>query len=76
MSTLDLFKAILSEKDALPRDQPYKDLVNLINFILRKFFKALNEDTFLAVEVRNFIDSIIPFTLSINYYFRSSGVLP
>ncbi|KAJ3565991.1 hypothetical protein NP233_g7283 [Leucocoprinus birnbaumii] len=52
VSTLDLFKTILSEKDTLPRDQPYKDLINLINFILRKFFKALAEDSFLAVEVR------------------------
>ncbi|KXN83811.1 Topoisomerase 1-associated factor 1 [Leucoagaricus sp. SymC.cos] len=50
VSTLDLFKTILSEKETLPRDQPYKDLINLINFILRKFFKALAEDTFLAVE--------------------------
>lgn len=53
MSTLDLFKTILSEKDTLPRDQPYKDLINLVNFILRKFFKALAEDSFLVVEVRN-----------------------
>ncbi|KAF9452119.1 hypothetical protein P691DRAFT_772581 [Macrolepiota fuliginosa MF-IS2] len=50
VSTLDLFKTILSEKDTFPRDQPYKDLISLINFILRKFFKALAEDTFLAVE--------------------------
>ena len=34
----------------MPREQPYKDLVNLINFILRQFFKALSENTFLAVE--------------------------
>lgn len=53
MSTLDLFKTILTEKDTLPRDQPYKDLISLVNFILRKFFKALAEDSFLVIEVRN-----------------------
>ncbi|KAF8177653.1 timeless protein-domain-containing protein [Pholiota molesta] len=50
VSTLDLFKTILADQKALPREQPYKDLVNLINFILRQFFKALANDTFLAVE--------------------------
>lgn len=50
MSTLDLFKTIVAEKNSLPRDQPYKDLISLINFILRKFFKSLAEDAFLAVE--------------------------
>ncbi|KAF9001196.1 timeless protein-domain-containing protein [Cyathus striatus] len=50
VSTLDLFKSILDDQKSLPREQPYKDLVNLINFILRKFFKALAEDTFLAIE--------------------------
>jgi replication fork protection complex subunit Tof1/Swi1 len=48
---LELFKSILADQKSLPREQPYKDLVNLINFILRKFFKALSEDPFLAVEV-------------------------
>ncbi|KAG6918286.1 hypothetical protein DXG01_015378 [Tephrocybe rancida] len=50
VSTLNLFKAILVDQKSFPRDQPYKDLVNLITFILRQFFKALGEDTFLAVE--------------------------
>ncbi|XP_006455122.1 hypothetical protein AGABI2DRAFT_75426 [Agaricus bisporus var. bisporus H97] len=49
VSTLDLFKTIVAEKTSLPRDQPYKDLISLINFILRKFFKSLAEDAFLAV---------------------------
>lgn len=42
---------ILDDQKSLPRDQVYKDLTNLVNFILRKFFKALAEDSFLAVEV-------------------------
>ena len=51
VSTLNLFKMILDDQKSLPRDQAYKDLTNLVNFILRKFFKALAEDSFLAVEV-------------------------
>jgi len=52
VSTLNLFKTIMDDQKSLPRDQPHKDLINLINFILRKFFKALTEEPFLAVEVR------------------------
>ncbi|KAF5339101.1 hypothetical protein D9611_011155 [Ephemerocybe angulata] len=50
VSTLDMFKSILADQKALPREQPYKDLVSLINFILRKFFKALEAEPFLAIE--------------------------
>ncbi|KAH9474545.1 Topoisomerase 1-associated factor 1 [Psilocybe cubensis] len=50
VSTLDLFKTILADQKSLPREQPYKDLINLVNFILRQFFKALEKDPFLAVE--------------------------
>ncbi|KAF9495210.1 timeless-domain-containing protein [Pleurotus eryngii] len=50
VSTLSLFRTILAEQKTLPREQPYKDLVNLINYILRQFFKALEKDSFLAVE--------------------------
>ncbi|KAI8989035.1 timeless-domain-containing protein [Trametes punicea] len=49
VSTLHLFKQILAEK-SLPKDQPYKDLIALINYILRKFFKSVVEDSFLIVE--------------------------
>jgi hypothetical protein len=52
VSTLDLFKAILADQKSFPQEQPYKDLLNLVNFILRRFFKALEEEPFLAVEVR------------------------
>ncbi|KAG7097306.1 hypothetical protein E1B28_004668 [Marasmius oreades] len=50
VSTLNLFKSILDDQRSLPRDQPYKDLIFLINYILRRFFKAMEEDTFLAIE--------------------------
>lgn len=52
VSTLNLFKTILDDQKSLPKDQAYKDLVKLVNFILHKFFKALEEEPFLAVEVR------------------------
>ncbi|KAJ7056867.1 timeless protein-domain-containing protein [Mycena amicta] len=50
VSTLHLFQAILAAQKSFPRDQPHKDLVALVNFILRRFFKALEEEPFLAVE--------------------------
>ncbi|KAI0657606.1 timeless-domain-containing protein [Cubamyces menziesii] len=50
VSTLYLFKQIMAEEKSLPKEQPYKDLVALINYILRKFFKAVAEDSFLVVE--------------------------
>jgi replication fork protection complex subunit Tof1/Swi1 len=52
VSTLNLFKSILAEERSLPRDQVHKDLIALINYILRKFFKEVTEDPFLLVEVR------------------------
>ncbi|RXW22765.1 hypothetical protein EST38_g3081 [Candolleomyces aberdarensis] len=51
VSTLDLFKSILADQKSFPREQAYKDLVSLVNYILRKFFKALQEEPFLAIEV-------------------------
>ncbi|EUC61522.1 timeless protein carboxy-terminal region protein [Rhizoctonia solani AG-3 Rhs1AP] len=50
VSTLILFQSILKNQAALPKDQPYKDLVQLINFILRKFFKNAQEHPLLLVE--------------------------
>ncbi|KAL4067395.1 timeless protein-domain-containing protein [Scleroderma yunnanense] len=50
ISTMALFKSILDDQRSLPKDQPYKDLVQVITFILRKFFKALDEEPFLAIE--------------------------
>jgi hypothetical protein len=53
-STLYQFKILLAEEKTFPVEQPYKDLMSLIKFILRQFFKALEKDRFLAVEVRVF----------------------
>ncbi|KAF8578836.1 timeless-domain-containing protein [Ramaria rubella] len=50
VSTLDLFKSILEEQKSLPRSQPYKELIQLVNYILRQFFKAAEKDSFLIVE--------------------------
>ncbi|KAL0947499.1 hypothetical protein HGRIS_013600 [Hohenbuehelia grisea] len=50
VSTLDLFKTILADQHSFPREQTYKDLLNLINYVLRQFFKALAENPFHAVE--------------------------
>ncbi|CAE6369742.1 unnamed protein product [Rhizoctonia solani] len=50
VSTLMLFQSILKNQASLPKDQPYKDLIQLINFILRKFFKNVQEHPLLLVE--------------------------
>ncbi|OCB87291.1 timeless-domain-containing protein [Sanghuangporus baumii] len=50
VSTLNLFRNILTRQSTLPKEQPYKDLVALITFILKKFFKAVKEDPMLIVE--------------------------
>ncbi|CAE6474022.1 unnamed protein product [Rhizoctonia solani] len=50
VSTLALFQSILKDQASLPKDQPYKDLIQLINFVLRKFFKNAQEHPLLLVE--------------------------
>ncbi|KAG8216231.1 timeless protein-domain-containing protein [Butyriboletus roseoflavus] len=50
VSTMHLFKSILDDQRSLPKDQPYKDLIQLITFILRKFFKTVEEEPFLMIE--------------------------
>ncbi|KDN42043.1 hypothetical protein RSAG8_07088, partial [Rhizoctonia solani AG-8 WAC10335] len=50
VSTLMLFQSILKNQSSLPKDQPHKDLIQLINFILRKFFKNAQEHPLLLVE--------------------------
>ncbi|KAJ7608441.1 timeless protein-domain-containing protein [Roridomyces roridus] len=50
VSTLYLFQTILAAQKTFPRDQPHRDLVALVTFVLRRFFKALQEEPFLAVE--------------------------
>ncbi|KAG8689963.1 Topoisomerase 1-associated factor 1, partial [Ceratobasidium sp. 395] len=50
VSTLALFQSILKVQASLPKDQPYKDLIQFINFVLRKFFKNAKEHPLLLVE--------------------------
>ncbi|KAH0831354.1 timeless protein-domain-containing protein [Lanmaoa asiatica] len=50
VSTMHLFKSILDDQRSLPKDQPYKDLIQLITFTLRKFFKTVEEEPFLMIE--------------------------
>ncbi|KAI0322279.1 timeless protein-domain-containing protein [Amylostereum chailletii] len=50
VSTLDLFKSILGDRKSFPQEQPYKDLVALITYILRQFFKAVESDSFVLIE--------------------------
>jgi hypothetical protein len=52
VSALNLFKTILSDQKSFPKDKPYKDLVALVTYILRQFFKAVEEDSFVLIEVR------------------------
>ncbi|WVQ93115.1 hypothetical protein IAU59_000179 [Kwoniella sp. CBS 9459] len=50
VSTLNLFRRILDEQHSLMKADSSKDLMQLINFVLRKFFKRVAEDPFLIVE--------------------------
>jgi replication fork protection complex subunit Tof1/Swi1 len=51
VSALDLFRSILADARTLPKDQAYKDLLSLVNFVLRRFFKAVERAPLLLVEV-------------------------
>ncbi|TFY59930.1 hypothetical protein EVG20_g7607, partial [Dentipellis fragilis] len=50
VSTLDLFKSILANQKSLPKDQTSKDLLALITYLLRQFFKAVEADSFVLIE--------------------------
>ncbi|KAJ9122390.1 hypothetical protein QFC22_001812 [Naganishia vaughanmartiniae] len=50
VSGFSVFKQVLDDQRSLPAHQSSKDAVALINFILRKFFKGLEQDPFLAVD--------------------------
>ncbi|KAH9983375.1 timeless protein-domain-containing protein, partial [Russula compacta] len=50
VSSLNLFKSILADQKSFPKEQPYKDLVALINYLLRQFFKAVEADPFVLIE--------------------------
>ncbi|KAG9019357.1 Topoisomerase 1-associated factor 1 [Tulasnella sp. 427] len=50
VSTMDLFHRILKMEKTLPKEIPYVDLCKLMRFVVKKFFKAVQEDPFLMVE--------------------------
>ena len=47
---MHLFRQILDYAPSLPRADSSKDLISLIKFILRKFFKRVADDSFLIVQ--------------------------
>ncbi|WWC91099.1 uncharacterized protein L201_006040 [Kwoniella dendrophila CBS 6074] len=50
VSTMYLFRKILDLSHTLPKVESSKDLSQLINYVLRKFFKRITEDPFLIIE--------------------------
>ena len=50
MSCLNLFRRILDEQQSLPENESTKDLLQLVKFVLRKFFKKVAEDPFVIVQ--------------------------
>jgi hypothetical protein len=60
VSALNLFKTVLGDQKSFPKDQPYKDLVALINYILRQFFKAVEADSFVLIEVTLSLPTALP----------------
>ena len=47
---LMLFRRILDEQQSLPKADSSNDLLQVIKFVLRKFFKKVAEDPFVIVE--------------------------
>lgn len=50
MSTLIVFRRILDKTHALPAAPSSRDLITLITYILRKFFKHVAKEPFTLVE--------------------------
>jgi hypothetical protein len=50
VSGFEVFKRVLDDQRSLPPGQSTKDLLTCINYILRKFFKNLQQNPLLAVE--------------------------
>ena len=50
VSALHLFQEIVTSKALLPKTDGARDLLSLITFVLRKFFKKVQEDPFLIIE--------------------------
>ncbi len=51
VSTLNLFRHILDDKSRLPFGDGTSDLYRLIQYVLRQFFKRLEADPFVMVEI-------------------------
>lgn len=56
---MELFRRILDDRPHLPKEGPYKDLLGLIGFVLKKFFKIAltNKTMFIEVSLRYKIHS-------------------
>ena len=50
VTTLHLFRQILDHAPSLPLGDPSRDLIQLIKFTLRRYFKRIAEDPFLIVQ--------------------------
>lgn len=50
VSSLALFRSIMDNKASLPPGDASRDLIQLVTFISRKFFKRLQDDPFLMIE--------------------------
>lgn len=50
MSTLIIFRRILDKQHVLPAASSSRDLITLITYILRKFFKHVEKEPFTLVE--------------------------
>ncbi|KAG8834853.1 Topoisomerase 1-associated factor 1 [Serendipita sp. 399] len=50
VSILSQFRAVLAVQRTFPKEQPYKDLVALVTFLLRQFFKAVEADRMVIAE--------------------------
>lgn len=51
-SVLNLFRQILDDRKVLPKSRPWSDLVALIQYILKEFFKAARFEPILLIDVR------------------------
>ncbi|ORY33101.1 timeless protein-domain-containing protein [Naematelia encephala] len=50
VSILNLFRKVLDSQPSLPKADSTRDLLQLISYVLRKFFKRVAEDPFLIVQ--------------------------
>lgn len=51
-SALSLFQSVLDNRKKLPRQQSYDDLIKLVEFIVKRFFKLARSNPMMLLEVR------------------------